>query len=208
GWGTLAATLARDRGAQVTGVTLSTEQLKFARERAAAWGVAGRVDLRLQDYRDVKGQFDRVVSIEMIEAVGEEYWPTYFDTLRDRLKPGGIAVLQAITMADTHFDAYRRSADFIQHCIFPGGMLPCHRVLREQAARAGFEVQEMISFGDSYARTLAEWRQRFIGAWPTIKSLGFDASFRRLWTYYLSYCEAGFRAQRVDVSLYRLGRIG
>jgi len=204
GWGTLAATLARGRAARVTGVTLSTEQLAFARERAAAWGVAERTDLRLQDYRDLSGRFDRIVSIEMVEAVGEAYWPTYFDTLRQRLKPGGVAVLQAITIADAQFESYRRGADFIQRCIFPGGMLPCPRVLREQAAAAGFVIEQEYTFGSSYARTLAEWRRRFHAAWPRIEPLGFDAAFKRLWTYYLCYCEAGFRAGRVDVGLYKL----
>ena len=206
GWGTLAATLARDSGARVTGVTLSTEQLAFARERAAAWGVAERVELRLQDYRDVTGRFDRIVSIEMIEAVGEAYWPTYFDILRERLKPGGVAVLQAITMADAHFESYRQGADFIQHCIFPGGMLPCPRVLREQAERAGFVVEEVQTFGTGYARTLGEWRRRFLARWSAIEPLGFDEAFKRLWTYYLCYCEAGFDAGKVDVALYRLSR--
>jgi len=204
GWGTLATALARERGAQVTAVTLSAEQLAFARERAAERGVAGRVDLRLQDYRDVRGHYDRIVSIEMIEAVGEAYWPSYFATLRDRLRPGGVAVLQAITIADEAFESYRRGADFIQCCVFPGGMLPCPRVLHEQAARAGLVVEEVQCFGQSYARTLAEWRRRFLAAWPSIAPLGFDEAFRRLWTYYLCYCEAGFRAGRVDVGLYRL----
>jgi cyclopropane-fatty-acyl-phospholipid synthase len=208
GWGTLAATLARQAGARVTGLTLSTEQLAFARERAAAWGVADRVDLRLQDYRDVSGQFDRIVSIEMIEAVGEAYWPTYFATLRERLVPGGVAVLQAITISDAQFASYRKGTDFIQRCIFPGGMLPCLRVLREAAARAGMVVEEEQSFGAGYARTLVEWRRRFVAAWPEIETLGFDDAFRRLWTYYLCYCEAGFRDGRVDVGLYRLRRPG
>jgi len=206
GWGALAATLARERSARVTGVTLSTEQLAFARERAAAWGVADRMDLRLQDYRDVEGRFDRIVSIEMIEAVGEAYWSTYFDTLRDRLKPGGVAVLQAITIAEAQFESYRRGADFIQRCIFPGGMLPCPSVLRDQAERAGFVIEETHTFGSGYARTLAEWRRRFLAAWLRIESLGFDTAFRRLWTYYLCYCEAGFHAGRVDVGLYKLRR--
>jgi cyclopropane-fatty-acyl-phospholipid synthase len=204
GWGTLAATLALKCGARVTGVTLSTEQLAFARERAAVWGVAEQTDLRLQDYRDVKGRFDRIVSIEMIEAVGEAYWPTYFETLRERLKPGGVAVLQAITIADAQFESYRRGADFIQRCVFPGGMLPCPRVIREQAKRAGFVIEETLTFGPGYARTLAEWRRRFLAAWPRIERRGFDMAFKRLWTYYLCYCEAGFRAGRVDVGLYKL----
>jgi cyclopropane-fatty-acyl-phospholipid synthase len=204
GWGTLAATLAQRHGARVTGVTLSSEQLAFAQERAQAWGVADRLDLRLQDYRDVQGQYDRIVSIEMIEAVGEAWWPTYFNTLRQRLKPGGVVVLQAITIADEHFDSYRQGADFIQRCIFPGGMLPSPSALREHAARAGFEIEEQQCFGESYARTLAEWRRRFLATWPAIESQGFDEAFRRLWLYYLCYCEAGFCSGRVDVGLYRL----
>lgn len=204
GWGTLAANLAGRHAARVTGVTLSSEQLAFARERAQAWGVADRLDLRLQDYRDVQGRFDRIVSIEMIEAVGEAYWPTYFATLRERLKPGGVVVLQAITIADAQFDSYRQGADFIQHCIFPGGMLPSPRVLQEQARRAGLVIETSRCFGMDYARTLAEWHRRFLAAWPQIEPLGFDAAFKRLWTYYLSYCEAGFRAGLVDVGLYRL----
>ncbi len=204
GWGTLAVNLACRHAARVTGITLSSEQLAFARERAQAWGVADRVDLRLQDYREVQGRFDRIVSIEMIEAVGEAYWPTYFATLRERLKPGGIVVLQAITIADARFDSYRQGADFIQHCIFPGGMLPSPRVLREQAQRAGLVLETSHCFGGDYARTLAEWRRRFLAAWPQIEPLGFDAAFKRLWTYYLCYCEAGFRAGLLDVGLYRL----
>lgn len=206
GWGTLAATLAQRRAARVTGVTLSTEQLAFACERAAAWGVAERVDLRLQDYRDVEGRYDRIVSIEMIEAVGEAYWPTYFATLRERLAPGGSAVLQAITIADAQFAAYRARPDFIQRFIFPGGMLPSPGILREQAERAGLEIVDERCFGAGYAATLAEWRRRFLAAWPAIEAQGFDLRFKRLWEYYLCYCEAGFRAGRVDVGLYRLRR--
>lgn len=140
----------------------------------------------------------------MVEAVGEAYWPTYFATLRDRLAPGGHAVLQAITIADAHFEGYRRGADFIQRHIFPGGMLPSPSALREQAARAGLVLQTELLFGDSYAATLAEWRRRFLAAWPAIAARGFDLRFKRLWEYYLCYCEAGFRSGRVDVGLYTL----
>lgn len=205
GWGTLAATLAQ-RGAEVVGVTLSTEQLAFARERAAQWGVFDRVDLRLQDYRDVDGHFDRVVSIEMVEAVGEAYWPVYFATLRERLKPGGAAVLQAITIDERHFERYRASPDFIQRCIFPGGMLPTPERMAAQAQGAGMTFDTEERFGMGYARTLAEWRRRFLAEWPSIEAQGFDQRFQRLWTYYLSYCEAGFLSGRVDVGLYRLTR--
>ena len=204
GWGTLAATLARRCGVEVVGVTLSTEQLAFARERAAQYGVAREVDLRLQDYRDIRGQFDRIVSIEMIEAVGEAYWPTYFATLKERLKPGGVAVVQAITIDESHFERYRDSPDFIQRCIFPGGMLPTPERMAEQARRAGLRLSTELRFGRGYALTLREWRRRFLAEWPAIQALGFDEAFRRLWTYYLCYCEAGFLAGRVDVGLYRL----
>ncbi len=204
GWGTLAATLARRCGVEVVGVTLSTEQLAFARERAAQYGVAPEVDLRLQDYRDVSGQFDRIVSIEMIEAVGEAYWPTYFATLKERLKPGGVAVLQAITIDEPHFERYRDSPDFIQHCIFPGGMLPTPERMAAEARRAGLRLTTESRFGRGYALTLREWRRRFLAEWPAIQALGFDEAFKRLWTYYLCYCEAGFLAGRVDVGLYRL----
>jgi cyclopropane-fatty-acyl-phospholipid synthase len=208
GWGTLAATLANRFDAPVTGVTLSTEQLAFAQQRAEQWGAKDRVDLRLQDYRDIDGRFDRIVSIEMIEAVGEAYWPTYFATLRERLAPGGTALLQAITIDEAFFERYRSTPDFIQRCIFPGGMLPTPQRIAEEAARAGLVVTHDERFGIGYARTLAEWRKRFLAEWPAIEALGFDAPFKRLWEYYLCYCEAGFRAGRVDVGLYQLKHAG
>jgi cyclopropane-fatty-acyl-phospholipid synthase len=205
GWGALATALghAAPQG-RVTGLTLSTEQLQHARERIARAGLQDRVDVQLQDYRDVQGDFDRIVSVEMLEAVGERYWPTYFDTLRQRLKPGGIAVVQVITIAEDYFDRYRSEPDFIQRFIFPGGMLPTVRALNEQATRAGLTLRTAETFGPSYALTLADWRKRFLAAWPGIEPLGFDDAFRRLWTYYLSYCEAGFRTGRVNVGLHVL----
>ncbi|MDA8457122.1 cyclopropane-fatty-acyl-phospholipid synthase family protein [Acidovorax sp. GBBC 3334] len=204
GWGALALAVAQQGRAQVTGLTLSAEQLRFAQDRVRQAGLAAQVDLRLQDYRDVQGTFDHIVSIEMLEAVGERYWPTYFATLRERLRPGGRAVVQVITIDDGHFEHYRAGADFIQRYIFPGGMLPSPSVLSEQASRAGLRIASSETFGDSYATTLAEWRQRFLRAWPAIEPLGFDAPFRRLWEYYLCYCEAGFRTGRIDVGLYTL----
>jgi cyclopropane-fatty-acyl-phospholipid synthase len=204
GWGALALALARTHGAHVTGLTLSTEQLAHARQRVDEEGLAPRVDLRLQDYRDVEGCYDRIVSIEMLEAVGERYWPVYFGTLRERLAPGGVAVVQVITIADAHFDRYRSSPDFIQRFIFPGGMLPSVGALNAEAARAGLALERAESFGASYAATLAEWRHRFLAAWPAIEPLGYDAAFKRLWEYYLCYCEAGFRSGRVDVGLFTL----
>ena len=208
GWGALALELAQRPSTTVTGLTLSKEQLAHAQARVAAAGVQDRVELRLQDYRDVEGRYDRIASIEMLEAVGEPYWPVYFETLRARLKSDGVAVLQVITIADEHFDHYRRGADFIQRFIFPGGMLPSVGAMRAEAARAGLTFTIAESFGLDYARTLVEWRERFIAAWPAIEALGFDASFKRLWEYYLCYCEAGFRSGRVDVGLYTLAHAG
>ncbi|MDM0024788.1 SAM-dependent methyltransferase [Variovorax saccharolyticus] len=201
GWGALAAALAARHGARVTGLTLSTEQLAHARRQLREQGLAD-VDLRLQDYRDVEGRYERIVSIEMLEAVGERYWPQYFDTLRERLAPGGSGVLQVITIADEHFDRYRGSTDFVQRFIFPGGKLPSVSAMKAQAGRAGLVLQTAESFGASYALTLAEWRRRFHAAWPAIAALGYDDAFRRLWEYYLCYCEAGFRSGRVDVGLF------
>ncbi|MGJ7493387.1 class I SAM-dependent methyltransferase [Variovorax sp. ZT4R33] len=204
GWGALALALGGEGDAQVTGLTLSTEQLAHARERVTAQGLDARIDLRLQDYRDVEGRYDRIVSIEMLEAVGERYWPVYFDTLRERLADDGVAVVQVITIDEAQFASYRHAPDFIQRFIFPGGMLPPVEALRAQAARVGLTLEVVESFGMSYAATLAEWRRRFLAAWPTIEALGFDTAFKRLWEYYLCYCEAGFRAGRVDVRLLRL----
>ena len=203
GWGALARVMAA-RGAHVTGLTLSQEQAAFARAAAADAGQRDSIDIRLQDYRAATGEFDRIVSIEMIEAVGEAYWPTYFAALRARLKPGGKAVLQAITMREDRFDSYRRDADFIQYFVFPGGMLPAHSVIAAEARRAGLTLTRAESFAEGYADTLAEWRRRFTARWAEIAALGFDERFRRLWHYYLCYCEAGFRTRTTDVGLYVL----
>jgi cyclopropane-fatty-acyl-phospholipid synthase len=205
GWGALACALAR-RGAKVTGLTLSPSQLAFARARVEREGLAPQVDLRLEDYRDARGAYDRIVSIEMIEAVGEKYWPVYFSALRDRLKPGGEAVLQVITIAQDRFAEYRRATDFIQHYVFPGGMLPTKEILEAQARAAGLRLVSQETFAESYAVTLLEWRRRFHRAWPSVAALGFDQRFRKLWDYYLSYCEAGFRSGAIDVGLYRFER--
>jgi cyclopropane-fatty-acyl-phospholipid synthase len=203
GWGGLAERLL-ERGCHVTGVTLSPAQLAFAQARLDQSGMADRSDLRLQDYRDISGQFDRIVSIEMLEAVGEEYWPAYFATLKSRLAPSGVAVLQTISIADETFESYRKDVDFIQRYIFPGGMLPSVQVMRCEIARAGLQLQEVHLFGDSYAQTLVDWNRRFQSAWPSIQLLGFDNRFKRMWEYYLGYCEGGFRAGAVNVGLYRI----
>ena len=183
----------------MTGITLSPAQLAWARDR-----LGGRARLALQDYRDCTGTHDRIVSIEMIEAVGVAFWPSYFATLRRCLAPGGVAVIQAITIADAFLPAYRRGADFIQRHIFPGGMLPSPGEIARLSAAHGFAVTRHETFGASYALTLAAWRARFHAAWPAIAAQGFPPRFRRLWDYYLAYCEAGFRAGRVDVGLWRL----
>ena len=200
GWGGFAE-VAADRGHHVTGLTISREQLDYARNR-----LGSRAEIRFQDYRDTKEHFDAIASIEMIEAVGEAHWPTYFKVLHDRLKPGGAAAVQAITIDDSLFDGYRRKADFIQRYIFPGGMLPTKGILGQQAERAGLGFETVELFGQDYARTLALWRERFEAAWSTIAALGFDEKFRRRWSYYLSYCEAGFREGSIDVGVYRFRR--
>ncbi|MFO1131789.1 MAG: cyclopropane-fatty-acyl-phospholipid synthase family protein [Hyphomicrobiales bacterium] len=200
GWGGFAE-VAAERGHRVTGLTISREQLDFARAR-----LGERAEIRFQDYRDTTEQFDAIASIEMIEAVGEANWPTYFKVLHDRLKPGGSAAVQAITIDQHLFDGYRRKADFIQRYIFPGGMLPTREILAEQAHRAGLCFDSVAEFGHDYARTLVLWRERFEAAWPAISALGFDDRFRRRWHYYLSYCEAGFREGSIDVGIYRFRR--
>ncbi len=199
GWGGFAEHAASTRDVQVHGITLSKAQLGFARARMAKKGLADRVSLEYIDYRDVEGQFDYIVSIEMFEAVGERYWPVYFKTVHDRLKPGGRAVIQAITIDDAAFPRYRATSDFIREYIFPGGMLaPIARFINDAKA-AGLDAREPFCFGLDYAATLAWWRDRVNAASETIKPLGFDEKFLQLWRFYLSYCEAGFRAGRTDV---------
>lgn len=202
GWGALAIDMAQNHGAHVYGVTLSPAQLEVAQERVQDNGIAACVDLRLQDYRDITGTFDRIVSIEMIEAVGEKFWPSYFGTLKSRLAENGRIVIQAITIADDRFETYRERPDFIQRFIFPGGCLPTKTAMREQAERAGLKLVSDESFGQSYAQTLQEWNRRFQAAWPQIEAQGFDDQFHRMWEYYLCYCEAGFKAEAIDVGLY------
>lgn len=199
GWGGFALHAARTRDVRITGLTLSPAQLRWAREQVAAAGLSDRIDLRLVDYRDLTGRFDHVVSIEMFESVGERYWQTYFDAISAHLRPGGRAVLQAITIDERVFPRYRRSSDFIREFIFPGGMLaPVSRMVRD-AARAGLAAGTPYRFGLDYARTLRAWHQRFQAAASAVDALGFDARFRRLWQFYLNYCEAGFRSGRTDV---------
>lgn len=207
GWGGFAEIAARERGADVTGITLSTEQLRHARDRIADAGLSDRARFDLTDYRDTTGTYDRIVSIEMFEAVGEENWPAYFRTVHDRLRPGGEAVIQVITIDDGAFPAYRRRADFIQRYIFPGGMLPSPGAFRSAARDAGLELAGERFFGRSYERTLRLWQESFERAWPEISRLdGFDERFRRMWRYYLLFCAEGFRDGLIDVALFHLKR--
>jgi cyclopropane-fatty-acyl-phospholipid synthase len=208
GWGGFAEIAARDYGVEVVGITLSPAQLAYGRARVEAAGLSGKVELRLQDYRDVEGTFDRIASIEMFEAVGEPYWQAYFSTLHARLKPDGLAGLQIITIADRLFATYQRTADFIQRHIFPGGMLPSPTRLREEIAAAGLGFRQERWFGIDYAETLSRWNIAFQNAWPEIMRMpgGFDPRFKRLWEYYLAYCETGFRAGWTDVGQVILAR--
>ncbi len=205
GWGGFAEAASR-HVARVTGITISEQQFDEARDRVARAGIADRVEIRLQDYRDTAGTFDRIASIEMIEAVGEANWPLYFRTIAERLKPAGKAVVQAITIRDDLYDGYRRNPDFIQRYVFPGGMLPTVARMQQHARAAGLEFETTREFGASYALTLIDWRQRFLTAWPHVHALGFDERFRRLWEYYLSYCQVGFERGSVQVGLYRLSK--
>ena len=197
GWGGFAELAIQD-GLRVTGLTLSPAQLAWAKARVPS------ADLRLQDYREIRKRFDHVVSIEMFEAVGERWWPTYFRAVARALKPGGRAVIQSITLRDDLFAQYRKGTDFIQQYIFPGGMLPSRAAFRAAAARQGLTVRSEYAFGNDYARTLAAWRQAFEANWPQIEALGFDERFRRLWRLYLCYCEAGFLAGNIDVVHFEL----
>jgi cyclopropane-fatty-acyl-phospholipid synthase len=203
GWGGMALRAAR-AGLNVTALTLSQEQLAYARAQIEREGLSDRVEMRLQDYREVRGTFDHIVSIEMFEAVGEAYWPQYMETLARCLRPGGHAVLQVITIDEAYFDGYRGRPDFIQRYIFPGGMLPSPERLEQAARAAGLAVTERSFHGGDYARTLADWHRRFAAQAEAVAALGFDQRFQRMWSYYLAYCEAGFRDGRIDLMQVRL----
>jgi cyclopropane-fatty-acyl-phospholipid synthase len=213
GWGALAEMATTEFGASVVGVTLSTEQLAWARARMARCGVAERADLRLQDYRDIgrdgsaDQSFDAICSIEMIEAVGREYWPTYFATVARLLKTGGRACIQSIVIDDEFFERYLQSTDFIQQYIFPGGCLPSPSAFRAQAEQAGLKVVDEFCFGQDYARTLEEWRQAFMAREHQVLALGFDRRFMRIWEFYLAYCEAAFAERNTDVVQYTLLKV-
>jgi len=199
GWGGFAEYAARHLKARVTGITISREQFDYAKKRMADAGLDDLVTIVLKDYRDLDHSYDRIVSIEMFEAVGEAYWPTYFETLSRCLERGGKAALQVITIDDAVFDDYRREPDFIQRYIFPGGMLPSMPALADPIRKAGLRMEAADGFGQHYADTLRVWRERFLAAWPELDGKGFDARFKRMWELYLAYCEGGFRAGSIDV---------
>ncbi len=209
GWGAMAEMAAREHDAHVTGITLSQEQLAWARERLQAAGLAHRTDMRYQDYRDLRDRyarepFDAIVSIEMFEAVGKAYWPGYFDSVNACLRPGGHACIQTITIRDDLFDRYLRSTDFIQQYIFPGGQLPSPSAFEQEAHRAGLVVENRLAFGRDYAETLRRWRADFLRNTDQVLALGFDARFLRVWEFYLSYCEAAFDSGNIDVCQFTL----
>ncbi|BBB26781.1 SAM-dependent methyltransferase [Amphritea japonica] len=204
GWGGFAEQLLQQHNVRVHGVTLSEEQLQWSRDRLAAAGLDRRSNISLTDYRDLITRYDGVVSIEMFEAVGEKYWDTYFETLKSCLKPCGKAILQVISIEDQRFETYREQADFIQRYIFPGGMLPSISRLKQKFVEHGFELQQEKLFGQDYALTLKHWRASFEQQTEALEKLGYDERFRRLWRYYLCYCEAGFEEGSIDVGLYQL----
>jgi cyclopropane-fatty-acyl-phospholipid synthase len=199
GWGGFAEFAAKEVGAKVTGVTISPEQFDYAQERMFREGLNEKVDIRLQDYRDIDEKFDKIASIEMFEAVGQEYWPIYFNKVHQSLKDGGRAGFQIITIANQFFDQYSKSPDFIQRHVFPGGMLPSPKVLKEEVEKAGMRITENLSFGQDYATTLNRWHEKFLSVWDELVPLGFDDKFKKLWRFYLAYCEAGFKAGTTDV---------
>ena len=208
GWGGFAEYAAKERGLKVTGLTISEKQFKYAQDRIEKAGLSDLVDFKLQDYRDERGTYDGIASIEMFEAVGQKYWPTYFETVRDRLKPGKNATLQIILVQDHRWDVYRRGVDFIQKYIFPGGMLPSPKALRDQITQAGLGIERSVEFGPSYNITLRRWHDTFNAKWDQIAAMGFDDRFRRMWNFYLTSCAATFDSANCDVTQITIKRPG
>jgi len=207
GWGGFAEYAGLNTGAQISGITISREQHKFAVNRIANAGLNGQVEILLKDYREVIGNYDKIVSIEMLEAVGESYWPIYFKTLSDRLKNNGAAMVQVITVPDNYFEFYRKTMDFIQRYIFPGGMLLCPEKISEHSMSQGLKVADTYFFGPSYAQTIELWQKKFQLKWHEIEQLGFDEKFKRIWEYYLDYTSAGFRSGAINVGQFHLRKI-
>jgi len=208
GWGGFAEYAAKERGLTVTCLTISQEQYNFAKERIEKAGLSDKVTFKMQDYRDETGAYDGIASIEMFEAVGEKYWPAYFDTVRERLKPGKSATLQIITLAEERFESYRKGVDFIQKYIFPGGMLPSPGALRREVHQAGMEFLFSLEFGESYSQTLRRWHETFNKKWQDVQALGFDDRFRRMWNFYLTSCAAAFHSGNCDVTQITIRRPG
>ena len=208
GWGGFAEYAAQERGLRVTGLTISEQQIEYARERIKKAGLSDLVNFKLQDYRDERGVYDGIASIEMFEAVGQKYWPDYFKTVRERLKPGKNATLQIITVTDSRWDVYQRGVDFIQKYIFPGGMLPSPSALRVQVDKAGLAVERSIEFGQSYNISLRRWHDTFNQKWDQIAEMGFDDRFRRMWNFYLTSCAATFQSANCDVTQITIKRPG
>jgi cyclopropane-fatty-acyl-phospholipid synthase len=200
GWGGFAEYAAGQRGLKVTGLTISQAQHDYAVDRIERAGLSDRVEIKLQDYRDEKGRYDGIASIEMFEAVGEKYWPVYFDTVRERLKPGKRATLQIITLQDKRFEVYRKGVDFIQKYIFPGGMLPSPTALKAEVRKAGLAIVGSFEFGESYSQTLRRWHDTFNARWDEVAGLGFDQRFRRMWNFYLTSCAGSFHHGNCDVT--------
>lgn len=208
GWGGFAEYAAKERGLKVTGLTISREQYDYAVDRIAKAGLSDMVEFKMQDYRDEKGFYDGIASIEMFEAVGEQYWPVYFETVRERLKPGKNATLQIITVKEARWESYRRGVDFIQKYIFPGGMLPSPKILRQEVEKAGLNVSGSVEFGKSYALTLRRWHDTFNEKWDQVSALGFDERFKRMWDFYLTSCAATFDSRNCDVTQITVSRPG
>ena len=206
GWGGFAEYAASQRGLRVTCLTISAEQHKYAVDRMARLGLSDKVDIKLQDYRDETGVYDGIASIEMFEAVGEKFWPVYFDTVLNRLRPGKKATLQIITIADHRWETYRKSVDFIQKYIFPGGMLPSPSALRREVERAGMKVLGSVEFGKSYSQTLRRWHDTFNARWADVSKMGFDDRFRRMWNFYLTSCAGAFEGSNCDVTQITIAR--
>ena len=207
GWGSFSIYLAKIIKAKVTAITISKKQFELVKKRIFEENLSDKIDVKLLDYRDLKGKFDKIVSIEMFEAVGEKYWPLYFRVLKNNLKTGGKIGLQTITIKDNYFLSYKKFPDFIQTYIFPGGMLPSVRSLNNTLDSEGLKILKENLFGQHYARTLNVWRESFDSSWADIKKSGFDVSFKRLWSYYLSYCEGGFKSGNINVGQFLIGRV-
>ncbi|MEM1100709.1 MAG: cyclopropane-fatty-acyl-phospholipid synthase family protein, partial [Pseudomonadota bacterium] len=206
GWGGFAEYAAKERGLKLTCLTISQEQFNYAVDRIEKAGLSDQVEFKLQDYRDERGSYDGIASIEMFEAVGEKYWPAYFNVVRERLKPGKQATLQVITVQESRFEIYRQSVDFIQKYIFPGGMLPSPGVLRKQVEQAGLNVVRSIEFGESYSQTCRRWHETFNETWEQTVSMGFDDRFRRMWNFYLTSCASTFHFGNCDVTQITIAR--